>query len=108
MSEARAQGKVTIEFTDENLSLSGTIQLSAKTSQGKTIRIVWEPLAIADYRPLVEILFCRPGRWQGRVNPGELKIIFLLLTRLLHPWRLIAQARRQQMLVQPSTFNIQN
>lgn len=108
MGEARAQGKVTVEFTDENLSLSGTIQPSAKTPQGETIRIVWEPMAIADYRPLVEILFCRPGRWQGRVNPGELKIIFLLLTRLLHPWRLIAQARRQQMLVQPPSFNIQS
>lgn len=85
-----------IEFIEENLCLQGIVNQSGQQNNGTTLRVEWAPMAIADYRRLVEIIFCRPGRWKGRVNPGELKIIALLITRLVHPVRLLKQARRQK------------
>ena len=85
-----------IEFIEENLCLQSSVTQPLGQNQGAALRVAWTPMAIADYRRLVAIIFCRPGRWKGRINPGELKMIALLVTRLVHPFRLLKQAHRQK------------
>jgi cellulose synthase (UDP-forming) len=88
-------------FSEENLCLGGIIQQSVNYKQGTLLRIEWEPMAIAQYRRLVEIIFCKPGRWQQKANPGELKTIALLVSHLFYPLRLLAQSRRPLGSVSP-------
>jgi cellulose synthase (UDP-forming) len=83
-------GRVAIEFWEENFNLKGRIVWN----RGNRYRIAFEPMAIAQYRRLVELIFCRPGRWQQADHPGELKTLWLLFSRLGYPFQLWWRSRR--------------
>jgi cellulose synthase (UDP-forming) len=81
---------VTVEIIDEGIKLQGKIDRSHYRNSGvarkcPTVRVMFEPMSLEQERRLVEMLYCRPGRWQRRETPGELKSLWLLLKTLLRP-----------------------
>ena len=66
---------VTLEIIEEGLTLQGRITRTDLTG----VQIQFEQVSLPQYRRLVEMLFCRPGQWQLRQTPGELKSLWLLL-----------------------------
>jgi cellulose synthase (UDP-forming) len=81
---------VTVEIIEEGIKLQGKIYQSRYRNSGvarkcPTVRIMFEPMSLEQERRLVEMLYCRPGRWQRRETPGELKSLWLLLKTLLRP-----------------------
>ena len=74
-----------LEFMEEALTVQGHIVQTGNSDGYPTVRILFEPLALAQQRSLVEMLFCRPGQWQSRCSPGELRSLWILLKTLLRP-----------------------
>ena len=73
---------VTLEIIEEGLTLQGRITRTDHTG----VQIQFEQVSLPQYRRLVEMLFCRPGQWQLRQTPGELKSLWLLLKAFLKPF----------------------
>ncbi|MEM9154520.1 MAG: glycosyltransferase [Cyanobacteria bacterium P01_F01_bin.33] len=44
-----------------------------------------DEIDLGNQRRLIEMLFCRPGQWQRRNTPGELRSIWLIFKILLRP-----------------------
>lgn len=76
---------VTLEILEEGLKLPGIATRTSIVDQFPTVRIQFQPLAVEQQRCLVEMLFCRPGQWQRRRTPGELRSLLLLFRILLRP-----------------------
>ena len=74
-----------LEFVEEALTVQGHIVQQSFSDGYPTVRILFEPLTLAQQRSLVEMLFCRPGQWQSRCSPGELRSLWILLKTLLRP-----------------------
>jgi cellulose synthase (UDP-forming) len=80
---------VTVELVDEQLAIAARIT-QVTHHQGLTHLILqFEDLSLTQERQLIPLLFCRPGQWQHRQSPGELKTLGLLLKTLLRPHRLL-------------------
>ncbi|WP_199248948.1 glycosyltransferase [[Phormidium] sp. ETS-05] len=79
---------VTLEILSEGIKLRGKMFVSPNKAEMKTglrVRIAFEPMTVPEYRQLVTMLFCRPGRWQRQNVPGEWGAILLMLRLLLQP-----------------------
>ncbi|MGK7874985.1 MAG: glycosyltransferase [Xenococcaceae cyanobacterium] len=76
---------VTLEILEEGIKLEGTIAKIGVARKSPTVRIMFEQISLDQYRRLVEMLFCRPGRWKLQKTPGELRSLWLLLRVLLIP-----------------------
>ncbi len=74
-----------LEFMEESLTVQGHIVQQGFSNGYPTVRILFEPLALEQQRSLIEMLFCRPGQWQSRCSPGELRSLWILLKTLLRP-----------------------
>ncbi|MEB3212014.1 MAG: glycosyltransferase [Leptolyngbyaceae bacterium] len=74
-----------IELTDENLHFSGQIIEWNSSGEFPTCSIRFGPMALAEQRRLIEILYCRPGQWKDRCSPGELQSLWLIFKILLRP-----------------------
>jgi cellulose synthase (UDP-forming) len=74
-----------LEFMEETLTVQGHIVQTGNSDGYPTVRILFEPLALEQQRSLIEMLFCRPGQWQSRCSPGELRSLWILLRTLLRP-----------------------
>ena len=74
-----------LEFMEETLTVQGHIVQTGFSEGYPTVRILFEPLALEQQRSLIEMLFCRPGQWQSRCSPGELRSLWILLKTLLQP-----------------------
>jgi len=81
---------ITLEIMEEGIKLQGKIDQSrcrnsSVTRKFPTVRVMFEQVSLEQQRCLVEMLYCRPGQWQRRETPGELKSLWLLLKTLLKP-----------------------
>ena len=82
--ETLEQG-ITLEILGEGLKLEARITKIDFTGKLPKIQVQFEALSLPKYRQLVEILFCRPGRWQPKDTPGELYSLWLLLKVFIRP-----------------------
>ncbi len=76
---------VTLEIIEEKLELQGHLIHTSFSDEFSTVQVVFEQVSLSQYRHLVEMLFCRPGRWKYLEAPGELQSLLLLLRTLLKP-----------------------
>lgn len=83
---------VTLEIAEEELKLQGKITSTGFRDEFPIVQIVFEQVDLSQQYGLVEMLYCRPGQWQRRETPGELKSIWLLLKVLLMPQALFGKA----------------
>jgi cellulose synthase (UDP-forming) len=70
---------VTLEIREEKLELRSKII----DIRDRTIQIEFDRLNLEAERQLLEILYCRPGRWKHQQTPGEFKSIYLLANSIL-------------------------
>lgn len=66
---------------DKSLQLDASFQ----PARFPTVRIAFDRLNINQHRCLIEMLYCRPGQWQGVETPGEWRSLWLLLRIALKP-----------------------
>ena len=76
---------IVLSILEEKIVLQAQIIESEFSEEFPTIRVVFEKLTLEQERQLVTLLFCRPGQWQKRNSPGELKSLWLLMKILLQP-----------------------
>jgi cellulose synthase (UDP-forming) len=81
---------ISLEIAEENLNLPGEI-IKVKDS---LVKIEFDRLSLDQERRLVEILYCRPGRWQPKQTPSELRSIQLLLRSTYQRLKLFSQSLR--------------
>jgi cellulose synthase (UDP-forming) len=83
------RGPVGVTLVEAGLELPGQlIALAPPDEPGAAFlqaEVQFETLNLPQERRLVELLFCRPGQWQRRNSPGELRSIWLLFRVLLQP-----------------------
>jgi cellulose synthase (UDP-forming) len=77
----------TLTILETNLTLEGQIvKITEDPADGSPIiRILFDPMTLAQEQALVEMLFCRPGQWQYRDTPGEVHSVLILLRTLFAP-----------------------
>ncbi|HEY9607098.1 MAG TPA: glycosyltransferase [Allocoleopsis sp.] len=84
---------ITLEIMEESLSLKGAIADVSNKGEGCTVRVTFDTPVLEQQRRLVEMLYCRPGQWQRRESPGELRSLLLLFKILLKP-RVLFERKR--------------
>lgn len=85
---------VTLELVDEHLQLPGKI-VQTRYQEGLPILAVeFGALPLPQQRQLVELLFCRPGQWQSRCSPNEVRSLWLIIKSVLRP-RFLVERRVQ-------------
>ena len=77
--------KVSINFLETGLQLQCEIEKLDFSSQNPTAIIKFDLITLPQYRQLVALLFCEPGRWTARETPGELHSLWLFLQILFKP-----------------------
>lgn len=83
-----------VEIMEERLELHGQIIQTSFQGDFPTVRLMFEQLTLSQYRPLVEMLFCRPGQWRRKETPGELSSLLLLFKVLIKPRILFDRKRK--------------
>lgn len=76
---------VTLEILETGLILQGKVVETQLKGNSATIRVNFEKVTLEDYRSLVELLFCQPGRWKFMQAPNELYSLWLLLKVWVKP-----------------------
>ncbi len=76
---------VMLKIIEERICLAGKITNIEMSGEFPCIKVRFEEVNLSEKRQLIELLFCRPGQWQRRETPGELKSLWLLLGVLLKP-----------------------
>lgn len=76
---------VQLELMEEGLVIPCRLTRHEIKNEFLTVHLAFDPLTQAQHRPLVELLFCRPGQWKSRCAPGELRSLWLLFKILLTP-----------------------
>lgn len=76
---------VDVEIAEAALPIRATVTQVGHDGEFPLLRLAFEPLTLAQQRPLVEMLFCRPGQWKRRRTPSELESLALLFKVLLKP-----------------------
>ena len=84
---------VKLEMMEEKLQLSGVVTQTSQEKLFSCVQVAFDTPPLKQQRRLVEMLFCRPGQWQRRETPGELRSLFLLFKILLKP-RVLFDKRR--------------
>jgi cellulose synthase (UDP-forming) len=77
-----------LEIMESELTLDGQLVRiihPGSSTEFPTVRVMFESVSLQQQRGLIEMLFCRPGQWQRRNSPGELRSLWLLLRILLRP-----------------------
>ena len=77
--------EITVEIIGENLTLSGYVTRSYIEDTGYRAIVKFANLSLPQHRQLVDLLYCRPGRWQRREAPGELQSIWILFRTMFRP-----------------------
>lgn len=83
---------VTLQIAEEKFELQGKITGTGYRDEFSTVQVMFEQVDLAQHYRLVEMLYCRPGQWQRRETPGELRSIWLLFKVLLIPRALFGKA----------------
>ncbi|MGB7445390.1 MAG: glycosyltransferase [Coleofasciculaceae cyanobacterium] len=76
---------VVLEIPEEEITLLGKIINASFNSELPIVQIKFEQVPLPQQRRLVEMLYCRPGRWKRQDSPGELQSMWLLLKVLFRP-----------------------
>ena len=76
---------MTLEITAAQMKLRGHIVSINHQRETTIVRLQFAPRSLGQHRRLVEFLYCRPGQWQHRATPGELRSLLLLGRILLKP-----------------------
>jgi cellulose synthase (UDP-forming) len=84
-SDFSAELEATLTILETHLVLSGQIVSVDAQGEVPTVRILFKTLTLVQERALVKMLFCRPGQWQHRNTPGEVRSIWILLQTLMKP-----------------------
>ncbi|NJL89193.1 MAG: glycosyltransferase [Coleofasciculaceae cyanobacterium SM2_1_6] len=93
---------IKLYFPQQQLTMTGQIQSLEKPPQDVDrcasslltkilhLQISFDPENLPQQRKLIENLFCQPGQWQPQSDPGELKMLGLMVRALFYPlarWR---------------------
>jgi cellulose synthase (UDP-forming) len=93
---------IKLYFPQQQLTMTGQIQSMEKLSPALDcshdslltkilhLKISFDPENLPQQRKLIENLFCQPGQWQPQSDPGELKMLGLMVRALFYPlirWR---------------------
>ena len=70
--------KISIKFLETGLQLKGEIENLDFSCHNPTAIVKFDSINLTQYRQLVDLLFCAPGRWTARETPGELQSLWLL------------------------------
>ncbi|MDY7008579.1 MAG: glycosyltransferase [Cyanobacteriota bacterium] len=76
---------VKLKIVEEKICLAGRITHLQMNGEFPCMEVMFEEVNLSEKRQLIELLFCRPGQWQRREAPSELKSLWLLLQVLLKP-----------------------
>ncbi len=94
--------QIKLSFPQQQLTMTGQIQgiekltpaLDRRHSSLLTkilhLKIAFDLDNLPQQRKLIENLFCQPGQWQPQSDPGELKMLGLMMRSLFYPltrWR---------------------
>ena len=85
---------IALELVDETLTLPGQV-IQVRTQAGlPTLTVEFTELNLSQQRRLVEMLFCRPGQWQSRCSPNEVRSLWLIIKSVVRP-RFLVERRVQ-------------
>lgn len=88
-SAVKINQKITLEILQEGLILEARITSIDYSGKFTKIEVAFKPMALPEYKELVDLLYCRPGQWQNKETPGELESLWLMLKLLLRPFQLL-------------------
>ena len=91
---------VMVELIPEVLFISGKITRSRVEQDSLRAVVKFDRLSIEQHRQLVEMLYCRPGRWQRRNTPNEIQSVLILLKLLLRPLMFLNAKKIKQLKLQ--------
>ncbi|MGK7953565.1 MAG: glycosyltransferase [Xenococcaceae cyanobacterium] len=77
--------EIDIELVQEKLTFRGYVARTLVRDNHLQLIVKFTNLSLAQHRSLVEILYCRPDRWQKKSTPGELRAVWILLQLLFRP-----------------------
>ena len=80
-----------IKLLEEQLTLQGQITCTRFQDRYLKLTIEFTNLNLAQHRRLIKILYCRPGQWQRKSTPGELKSVWILLQLLFRPLKFFSK-----------------
>jgi cellulose synthase (UDP-forming) len=76
---------ITLELPDEKITLPGIVTQVSQGEEFPLLTVQFEALTLAQQRPLIELLYCRPGQWQSRCAPNEFYSLWLILKSVFRP-----------------------
>lgn len=76
---------IALELPDEQLTLPGQVLQTQIRDGVPTLTIEFAPLSLPQQRQLIELLFCRPGQWQSRCSPNEVRSLWLIIKSIFRP-----------------------
>lgn len=89
--------KVTVELIPEVLLLKGKVTRSHVDQNELRAIIKFQDITLEQHRELVEMLYCRPGQWQRRRTPNELRSAIILFKLLLRPLTFFNRKKLEQL-----------
>ena len=107
---------IKLHFPQQQLTMTGQFQNIEKLPQALDrrhsslltkilhLKISFDLDNLPQQRKLIENLFCQPGQWQPQSDPGELKMLGLMMRSLFYPvtrWR--SQLRRSGLSSSPNS-----
>jgi len=84
-SEDGTTQAIALELPDEQLTLPGQVLQTQIRDGVPTLTIEFAPLSLPQQRQLIELLFCRPGQWQSRCSPNEVRSLWLIIKSIFRP-----------------------
>ncbi|MDY6937376.1 MAG: glycosyltransferase [Cyanobacteriota bacterium] len=76
---------VQLEILEEGLEIPAQVCDRQIVGNQLVLTVLFDSLSLDRERHLIELLFCRPGRWDRQASPGELKSAGLLIKALFRP-----------------------
>jgi cellulose synthase (UDP-forming) len=76
---------IQLQLMEDDLVIPAKVVGWSRQGEFQVVEFAFESLTVNQHRPLVKLLFCRPGQWKSRCAPGELRSLWLLLRILLQP-----------------------
>jgi cellulose synthase (UDP-forming) len=85
---------IAIDLVDEHLRLPAKVIQTRIQAGLPTLTLEFGELDLPQQRQLTEMLFCRPGQWQSRCSPNEVRSLWLIIKSVLLP-RFLVERRMQ-------------
>ncbi len=76
---------ITINLIQEKVTLQGYITRTYVQDGYLKLVVKFANLSLSQHRSLIKMLYCRPGQWQRKSTPGELKSVWILWQLLFRP-----------------------